>query len=330
MAAAVHAQPSGEPVLVTRGLTKHYGDKVAVDHLDLEIYRGELFGLLGPNGAGKTTTILMLLGLSEPSDGQARVLGIDPLRDALAIKRRVSYLPDNVGFYEDMTAFENLAYTAELNGQRVKKERERLMELLETVGLGPVANQPVSTFSHGMKQRLGLADVLVKDPEIIILDEPTNGLDPEGTEEFLQFFRRLSRDEGRTVLISSHLLTQMQEVCDRVGLFVSGHLEAVGPVSSLGEQLLKGQDISIELQIDDPQTESVNRAMEVARSVDGVRRAGLDQQGILVRAQSDVRAALSRALAEAGITVVHLRLRGAGLNDIYLRYFRGDDNGQPE
>src|SRR5688500_5378966 len=172
---AVADRPAKDPqqtaAIRTKGLTKRYGDFTAVDNLDLTVRHGEVFGLLGPNGAGKTTTILMLLGLSEPTEGGARVLDLDPARNPLAVKRQVGYLPDNVGFYGGMTGRHNLRYTAKLNGIEKKLTEERIDQLLARVGLSDAADNRVDTYSRGMRQRLGLADVLVKGPSIVILDE---------------------------------------------------------------------------------------------------------------------------------------------------------------
>ncbi|HEY6058220.1 MAG TPA: ABC transporter ATP-binding protein, partial [Candidatus Limnocylindrales bacterium] len=231
--AAATAAPSGvpgpvEPLVRTRGLTKRYGELVAVDSLDIELWPGEIFGLLGPNGAGKTTTILMLLGLSEPSAGQARVVGLDPARHPLEVKRRVGYLPDNAGFYGSLTGRETIRYTARLNGLDGAGIEGRIDDVLEHVGLGEAADRRVDTYSRGMRQRLGIADALVKDPLILILDEPTIAIDPLGVAEILDLIRRLVHERGIAVLLSSHLLDQVQSVCDRVGIFFAGRLVAVG------------------------------------------------------------------------------------------------------
>lgn len=191
-------------VIQTHELSKRYGRVVAVQDLNLHIEAGEVFGLLGPNGSGKTTTILMLLGLTEPSGGWARVLGFDPVREPLSLKRRVGYLPDSVGFYGELTAWENLAYTARLNGIPPREAEGRIGAVLERMGLSEAAHRPVATFSRGMRQRLGLAEVLLKQPQVVILDEPTLGLDPEAAQAFLGMIRQL-KEEGITVLLSSHL-----------------------------------------------------------------------------------------------------------------------------
>jgi ABC-2 type transport system ATP-binding protein len=225
-----------EPPIVAAGLTKRYGELVAVDNLDLELRRGEIFGLLGQNGAGKTTTILMLLGLTEPTAGTARVMGLDPAREALRVKRQVGYLPDSVGFYGDLTGRQNLRYTARLNGLRGDESEGRIDEALGQVGLSDRADGRADTYSRGMLQRLGIADALIKDPDILILDEPTAAIDPIGVVEILQLLRDLVRDRGVTVLLSSHLLTQVQSVCDRVGIFAAGRLIGLGTVAELAAQ----------------------------------------------------------------------------------------------
>jgi ABC-2 type transport system ATP-binding protein len=226
-----------EPVITARGLTKRYGEAVVVDAIDFDILKGETFGLLGPNGAGKTTTILMMLGLTEVSAGTVSVAGHDPVREPLAVKRRVGYLPDAVGFYDNMTATENLAYTARLMGFGRDIRETRIAEALARVRLSDVAHKRVATFSRGMRQRLGLAELMMKRAEIAILDEPTSGLDPQSTHEFLDMIADLKR-EGVTTLITSHLLDQVQKLCDRVALFRNGRILMMGTVPELAREVL--------------------------------------------------------------------------------------------
>jgi ABC-2 type transport system ATP-binding protein len=227
-----------EPVIETTELTKRYDRQVAVDRLTLRVDAGEIFGFLGPNGAGKTTTILMLLGLSEPTSGHARVCGLDPAREAVRVKRLVGYLPESVGFYEDMTAIDNLRYVAALNGLRDRAARPRIETLLERVGLAAEGRKRVGAYSRGMRQRLGIAEVLLKEPRAVFLDEPTVGLDPDGTQRILEMIQGLSRDQGITVFFSSHLLDQVQRISDRIGIMLAGHLVAVGPIAELAHRSL--------------------------------------------------------------------------------------------
>lgn len=225
------------PVIEAKGLTKRYGKTVAVRGVDLAIQEGEVFGLLGPNGCGKTTTILMLLGLTEPTSGKVTVAGCDPLRDPLEAKRRVGYLPDLVGFYEQMTARENLRYSARLMGLTAAEADQRITKALARVGLTQAADKRTNTFSHGMRQRLGLAELLVKQAKALILDEPTNGLDPQATQELLKLIGEL-RGEVLTIVLSSHMLGLVQSVCDRVALLRSGRVGLTGRVDEIARTVL--------------------------------------------------------------------------------------------
>jgi ABC-2 type transport system ATP-binding protein len=227
-----------EVIITTEELTKQYGFQTAVNHLNLTIYEGEVFGFLGPNGAGKTTTILMFLGLTEPTSGRVEVIGFDPTRDPFHVKEKVGYLPENVGFYDDMDARENLRYIARLNRIPDKVSNPRIDEILDLVGLLDEAKKKVGMYSKGMRQRLGIAEVLIKEPKLVFLDEPTIGLDPDGTNRMLDLIRSLSRDRKMTVFLSSHLLDQVQQVCDRVGIMIKGNLVAVGPIEELAKKKL--------------------------------------------------------------------------------------------
>lgn len=213
-------------VIELTGLTKMYGKFTAVNNLNLTVGKGEIFGLLGPNGAGKSTTILMMLGLTDPTAGTVTVCGINSTTNPIEVRRKVGYLPEDVGFYEDMTGPKNLLYTAQLNGIPRREAEEKARELLCRVGLEKEIGKKTGKYSKGMRQRLGLADVLIKHPGVIILDEPTSGIDPSGVREFMDLILQLSREEGLTVLFSSHHLDQVQQVCDRVGLFGNGRLLA--------------------------------------------------------------------------------------------------------
>jgi ABC-2 type transport system ATP-binding protein len=232
------------PAIRTRQLCKRYGARAAVQGLDLEIHAGEVFGLLGPNGSGKTTTLLMLLGLTEPTSGEVEVLGLDPRTRPISVKRRVGYLPDSVGFYDELTGRENLRYTARLADMPAAQAEAGIARSLSRMGLAGVANDRVGTYSRGMRQRLGLAEILLRAPAIAILDEPTLGLDPQGAREFLDTVRGLKR-EGMTLLLSSHLLHQVQAICDRVGLFSHGRMVLQGSASELAREVLgAGAEVS--------------------------------------------------------------------------------------
>ncbi len=226
-----------QAIIETTGLTKQYNQQTVVDHLSFRIMEGEIFGFLGPNGAGKTTTLLMLLGLSEPSEGSVSVCGLDPLRSPKEVKRIVGYLPENVGFYGDMDALQSLEYVADLNGMKKQEARKKAQEALQEVGLNEgVYAQKVGTFSRGMRQRLGIAEVLIKDPKVLFLDEPTLGLDPDGALRLIELIQSLNRDRNMTVLLSSHDLYQVQKISDRVGIMIGGHMVAENSIDALARE----------------------------------------------------------------------------------------------
>ncbi len=228
----------GQIIIEAEGLTKKYGAQTAVNALTLQIREGEVFGFLGPNGAGKTTTLLMFLGLTEPTSGKVRIVGFDPTREPLRVKEKVGYLPENVGFYDDMDARQNLRFIARLNRIPDQVSAKRIDEVLKEVGLFEEARKKVGTYSKGMRQRLGIAEVLIKEPKLIFLDEPTIGLDPDGTNRMLDLIHSLSREKNITIFLSSHLLDQVQRICDRVGIMIKGDLVAIGPIQELAEKKL--------------------------------------------------------------------------------------------
>ena len=317
--------PDDAGPIVTRRLSKRYGDLVAVDNLELDVRAGEIFGLLGQNGAGKTTTILMLLGLAEPSAGVARVVGFDPTRNPLEVKRRVGYLPDNVGFYDGMTGRENLRYTAKLNGITGTDAEERIAAILEQVGMTERADTNVDTYSRGMLQRLGIADALVKEPAVLILDEPTTAIDPIGVVEILDLLRALVRERGIAVLLSSHLLAQVQSVCDRVGIFAAGKLIGVGTVPELAAQFGE-ESARIEVGFEGIDSGAYASTAKVLRSIAGVtdvrppERPGEPFTVLAARGSTTtVREALLAAAASKGLRLSSIREIVPSLDDIYRR-----------
>lgn len=306
-----------EPIIKISGLTKVYGEKRAVDNLYLTVGKGEVFGLLGPNGAGKTTTVLMLLGLTEPTEGFAWIDGHDCIREPIAVKRIVGYLPDNVGFYNDLTGRENLRFTGRLNGLSGDFLEQRIEELLERVGMTEAADKKAGTYSRGMKQRLGVADVLMKDPKVIIMDEPTLGIDPQGMRELLELIRQLAEEDKRTIMISSHQLRQIQQVCDRVGIFVKGKLIACGPIETLGQQLEKEGHFVTEIQAE-PMDERLPQLLESIETVKAVNREG---QSLIIDSTEDIRKEMGRRLVEQGYALLGLKQKGGELDEIYRQYF---------
>lgn len=308
-----------ETVVASENLTKRYGPFVAVDDLSLAVGRGEIFGLLGPNGAGKTTTILMLLGLTEPSAGRIEVLGLDPVRRPLSVKARVGYLPDQVSFYDGLTARENLMYIARLNGLRRNDAAARITAGLAQVGLAEVADKRVGAFSRGMRQRLGVAEVLIKQPQLIIMDEPTLGLDPDAARELLAQIRSL-KAQGITILLSSHLLHQVQAVCDRVALFHRGRVVLEGSVDELARRVLGGAyRVHVEAaEAPDELERTLGRLAGVVR----VSRSGPTRLDL--EATHDLRPEVAQAVVAAGAKLLSLAAETPSLDEIYARYFQGE------
>jgi ABC-2 type transport system ATP-binding protein len=302
-------------VIEAKNLTKRYDGVAVVNGISFSVARGEIFGLLGPNGAGKTTTILMLLGLSDISDGQARVLGHDPAREPLAVKRQVGYLPDQIGFYDGLSAADNLRYTARLMGLERAEREQRISASLGHVGLADVADNRVSTFSRGMRQRLGVAEILMKEAQIAILDEPTSGLDPQATVELLEIIRDLKK-RGVSVLLSSHLLERVQSVCDRVALFNQGKIALIGTVSELGREVLGG-GFRVEVEAEG---QGLAERIAAIPGVQQVEPAGANRLRLL--ATGDVRPEAAAAVVAAGGRLLRLSVEEPSLEAIYSRYFQ--------
>ncbi len=225
-------------IIQTHDLTKIYNGEIAVDHLSFTVTEGEIFGFLGPNGAGKTTTLLMLLGLTEPTSGTASVLGLDPARDPIKVKSKVGYLQENMGFYMDLNAVQMLRFVADLNNIDRSEADDRIQSALESVGLATESSKEIAAYSRGMRQRLGLAELLIKDSRVAFLDEPTLGLDPDATNRMMDLIQGLCRNKNMTILLSSHLLHQVQKICHRVGIMISGRMVAQGPLDRLAQEKL--------------------------------------------------------------------------------------------
>jgi ABC-2 type transport system ATP-binding protein len=305
-------------VVDTKNLSKRYREKLAVNALNLTIEEGEVFGFLGPNGAGKTTTILMLLGLTEPTSGEVSVCGFNPSSQSIEVKKRVGYLPESPGFYDDISARENLMYMARLNRIPEEEARRRTAEVLDQVGLPDDGRRLVKEFSRGMKQRLGIAEVLVKKPKAIILDEPTLGIDPDGAIRILELIKNLNREHGLTVLLSSHQLQQVQQICSRVGIIVRGKLIVQGEMDTLGRAILKGREWNFLLEVSG-QAEGIDRDLQSISGVDEVEKRS---HGWFLRCTEDVRREVLSVVSRRGLNLLQLRSEDPTLEEIYLKYFR--------
>jgi ABC-2 type transport system ATP-binding protein len=305
-------------IVETKNLSKRYREKFAVNALNLTIQAGEIFGFLGPNGAGKTTTILMLLGLTEPTSGQVSVCGFNPTLEPLEVKRRVGYLPENPGFYDDLSARENLLYMARLNRISEDEARRRTVEVLEQVGLSDDGNRLVREYSRGMKQRLGIAEVLVKNPTAIFLDEPTLGIDPDGAIRILELITALNRDYNLTVMLSSHQLQQVQQICSRVGIIVRGKMIVQGQMDELGKAILKGRQWNFLLEVAGG-TDGLDRDLHAINGIDEIEKRS---HGWFLRCTRDVRPEVVSLVVNKGLNLLQLRSEDPTLEEIYLKYFR--------
>lgn len=307
---------SEEIIVETQGLTKSYNGVTVVDHLNLRIADKEIFGLLGPNGAGKTTSILMLLGLTEPTSGTAQICGYNPAREPLKVKRLTGYLPEKVGFYDNLTARENLKFIAQLNNITDAETDSRINELLAIVNISEVADLRVGKFSRGMKQRLGIADALVKKPRLVFLDEPTAGLDPEGINQILDLIANLPQ-MGTTVVLSSHRLHEVQKVCHRVGILSKGKMVIEGSLADLGREALAGARYRIEVETIQPSSQLV----DIVKEVNGVKKAESKGNLLLVSTDSDLRAEIAKIVVQNNFPLIQMKLQEFTLDDVYMKYF---------
>jgi ABC-2 type transport system ATP-binding protein len=311
------------PPVKARGLVKRYKEVLAVDRIDLNVHEGDVYGFLGPNGAGKTTTLRMALGLIVPSEGTVELFGCDPMRHGARALHGVAGFVEAPRFYPYLTARKNLELLAALDGDGA---RERIDEVLDTVELTPRAGHKVRGYSHGMRQRLGIAAALLRAPRLLILDEPATGLDPAGMRDMRELIRRLA-GEGITVLLSSHQLPEVQELCDRVAIVDRGRVVYEGALADLRRQ----GGASYRLHTTDDA-----RALQIASAQAGVTNAAMDESsadgshGVRFQAQERDVGKLSLALAGAGVGVLALTPELATLEDLFFRLTEGEDaHGAP-
>jgi len=301
----------------TQELTKCYDGVTVVDRLNLHVKENEVFGLLGPNGAGKTTAILMLLGLTEPASGTAQVCGFNPTREPLQVKRIIGYLPEEVGFYNNLTTVENLKFIAELNGISPNDTKNRIDKVLEMVGMADQRDLLVGKFSRGMRQRLGIADVLIKEHKVVFLDEPTSGLDPKGINELLDLIASLPK-MGTTVLLSSHQLYQVQRVCQSIGILSKGKMVIEGSIEKLGREAMAAGRYLIEVETAGPNTEIV----DVLKKIKGVIEVEASDNILKISTDSDLRSQIAKVVVQSDIPLVQMKVHEFSLDDIYMKYFK--------
>ena len=293
-----------EIILQTTGLTKQYGKRVAVRDLDLAVRRGDIYGFLGPNGAGKSTTIRMVLSLISPTSGSVRLFGREVAADR-SVLARVGGLVERPDFYLYLSAMKNMEIVSALYGN---VDRRRILEILEIVGLADRARDRVKAFSHGMKQRLGIAQALIADPELLILDEPTNGLDPQGMKEVRELIRRLNRDHGMTIFLSSHLLHEIEQVATRMCILHRGALVVQGRV----QELLDRDRVTVRIHAD-----PAERAADILRGLDAVSDIEAHDGVLSCTVEDAALATVNRLLVEGGVAVSSFAPRRS-LEDYFL------------
>ena len=311
--------PEPDPTAIAVShLVKSYAGVTAVNDISFTVAQGEILGLLGPNGAGKSTTMRILTGYMPATSGTVSVCGFPVTTQPDEVKRRVGYMPDSVGFYDNLTGRDNLRYTAKLCGLRGREIDERIDAAAKRVKLDYAMGKDVRTYSRGMRQRLGIAEILMKGASIAILDEPTGGLDPQATREFLELIRSLKHD-GMTILLSSHLLEMVQSICDRVALFNRGKIGLMGKVEDLMQNVLGGSHVI--------RVEATGAGVvEAIGKVPGVARVTPEGSRLRVEASADVRGDIARAVVQAGGDLKMIDAGEASLEDVYTRYFEGIPN----
>ncbi len=310
-----------ENIVETIGLTKMYGNLAAVNQLDMEVKKGEIFGFLGPNGAGKTTTVLMLMGLSVPSSGTARVAGFDIIEQSREVRTAASILPEYSSLYGDLTAFDNLDYIGRLNDMPREEREKRIPDVLEIVGMSDWLENKYETFSRGMKQRVGIASTMMKNPQIIFLDEPTLGLDPVGTMEIRELILNLKNREGLTVVMTSHLLNEVKMTCDRIGIINRGKLVLMKNMSNLNNVMTGAEDRRVEFKL----TEITPELVTSIESLEGVKSVTQEKGRMYVynNIESDIH--VSRTIVEHGSTILLMKPREYTLEEILMKYYQQED-----
>ena len=307
-----------KPIIETKELSKIYGDVRAVDRLNLTVDEGEIFGLLGPNGAGKTTTIILLLGLSVPTAGTATVIGHDIVRESKEVRRSVGLLPEAAGYYEDLTAQKNLEYIGQLNDLSKNEYEKRALELLDEVGLSEWKKAKVETFSRGMKQRLGIAQALIKRPKLVIFDEPTIGLDPAGTKEIRDMILKLNREQGLTVLMASHLLNEIQLTCTKVGILNRGRLVVEDTIENLSKIVSDSEGMSLEFKLDNATPE----LLKELEAIDGVTQVSQQNDRLFVNMSRDVTSTVSKTIVKHGAVILLMKPKEYSLEEIFMKYYK--------
>ena len=310
-------------IIETRDLTKRFGKKneiVAVDSLTLSVKRGEVFGFVGPNGAGKTTTMKMLIGLLEPASGTGKVAGFDIAKEVINIRETTGVLPEPAGFYDNLTARQNLRFYAKLYDIEPKVREERIVKLLDMVGLGSKIDQKTGGFSTGMRKRFGLAQALINEPSILFLDEPTSGIDPKGAQMMRNLIKELSMEKDVTIFLSSHAMAEVEEICNRIAVIEKGKLLAVGTVEELKDRVRMNEGVRYVIEMSDLPLQD---AAEKLTQINGVHDVTIIDSALQVHADMEVRRNIATAIKLAGGTVSRFEEDRMDLQKVFLKLIGG-------
>lgn len=307
-----------EHVVKTEQLTKQYGDLFAVNMLDMEVEQNEIFGFLGPNGAGKTTTVLMLMGLSVPTSGTAKVGGYDIIEESREVRRIASILPEYSSLYGGLTAFENLDYLGQLNDMPREERENRIHEVLEIVGMSDWLGTKYESFSRGMKQRVGIASTMMKNPKIVFLDEPSLGLDPVGTREIRELILDLKNRQGLTVVMTSHILSEVQVTCDRIGIINRGKLVLKETMENLNHVMTGAEDRRVDFKL----TKVTPDLIKDIEAIEGVKEVKQENGLFSVYGTDDTDIHISQAIVEHGSTILLMKPREYTLEEIFMKYYQ--------
>lgn len=316
-------QKTDEFAIETIHLSKFFGKENqirAVDNLNLQVRKGEVFGFVGPNGAGKTTTMKMLIGLLEPSEGRGKVAGFDIVREVINIREQTGVLPEPAGFYDNLTARQNLRFYAKLYNIEPGVREKRIVNLLETVDLTRAIDQKTGGFSTGMRKRFGLAQALINEPSVLFLDEPTSGIDPLGAQMMRDLIKDLNRSKGVTVFLSSHSMEEVEEICDRIAIIARGKLLAVGSVEDLRDIVRAKEGVHYLLEVQDI---PISETAEIVKNVEGVQALEV-QNGILyIHTKMELRTEIAKAVKKAGGTVSMFEEEEMNLQKLFLKIIEG-------
>jgi ABC-2 type transport system ATP-binding protein len=302
-------------MIETFNLTKMYDQKTVVNNLNLSVGEGEVFGFLGPNGAGKTTTMKMLLGLIQPTSGTGKVAGFDIVHQVMDVRRACGVLPDPAGYYDNLTARRTLSFYAELYDLKGKDLRDKVDRTLDLVGLSEAKDKRIGTYSKGMKQRFGLAQTIVHDPKVLFFDEPTAGIDPQGAEDFRKLVKDL-KSKGKTIFLTSHVLPEVEAVCDRIGIIVNGEMKICGNVEELINQYTRKQGFHLKLRVKDIDETVVRESL---KPVSGISDIVKNDGYYLINANENISEDVSRAVCRSHGIITELDVYRPSLNEIFLK-----------